>query len=597
MIYKLLHTSRLTAALILTAVILISSCSTMRQAPADETTDVTERQAIDIVEKARGVSENDKIKSTALLVEATRQKLLGNYDEATVLYHDATTADPGNDAAHYELSRIHALAGDYDTALQYVYNAATLDPSNRQYQMLLADIYMLQEKIHMTIQIYEELLGNHPDDIEIYYQLVATYLYNQQYEEALKGLDRMESVFGFSDEISIQRQKILVNLGRFGEAIPEAEKLISNYPGEAAYYELLGELYMEAGQLDKAKAIYLELLEINPHNHMAHLLLADYYSQTDNFNKALEHLLMAFRSPELGIEGKARIIFTYLRLAEEDESFLGQAKQLADMLIETHPGNPESYLVYADIMHMADRIEEARDMYLKGAQMDPSSLQVWQQILSLDLRLSDYEAMLTHADMALEYFFEQPILFLFHGLSNLQLKDYDAAASSLEYGLSLIVDNEDLKQDFLTMLGDTYHYLEAYQLSDQYYDKALQLNPANATALNNFAYHLALRGEDLEKALRMAEKAVQADPENAAFLDTYGWVYYQMGNYHEAERWIGKALNLPDDQSAAILEHYGDVMYKLGRKEEAIRYWEKANQAGEGSDLLHKKIEDRTLYE
>ena len=576
---------------------LVSACGTTRHAPAEEPQKTTRPDVDQVIEKARHVSENDKIKSTALMVEASRQKLLGNWAEATVLYHDATQADPGNDAAHYELSRIHAMAGDYHEARQYAYNATALDPANVQYQMLLADIYMLQDQSHMSIHIYEQLLGANPENMEVYYQLIATYLYNKQFEEALNQLDRMEQTFGFSEDISIQRQKIMVNLGRFEEAIHEAERLVEYMPGEAAFYELLGELYMETGQKDKAKAVYLDLLDSDPNNHMAHLLLADYYSQSGDFDNAFSHLLSAFQSPELSLDGKARIIFTYMRMADEDPGFLDQAMHLADLLLETHPGSPESYLVYADIMHMADRIEEARDMYLKGAQLDPSSIQVWQQILSLDLRLSDYESMLSHSDMALEYFFEQPILFLFNGLANMQLEDHDAAASSLEYGLSLAVDDEDLQQDFLTMLGDTYHFLEAYDLSNQFYERALRLNPSNATAMNNYAYHLAIREENLEEALQMAERAVKMDPENAAFLDTYGWVYYKLGNYREAERWISMALALPGDQTTAILEHYGDVLYKLGRKDDAVKFWKKASESGEGSDFLHKKIQDRTLYE
>jgi tetratricopeptide (TPR) repeat protein len=52
-----------------------------------------------------------------MLIEASRQKMLGNWAEATVLYHDAITVDPENDAAHFELAKIHAMQGQFDDAL------------------------------------------------------------------------------------------------------------------------------------------------------------------------------------------------------------------------------------------------------------------------------------------------------------------------------------------------------------------------------------------------------------------------------------------------------------------------------------------------
>ncbi len=283
--------------------------------------------------------------------------------------------------------------------------------------------------------------------------------------------------------------------------------------------------------------------------------------------------------------------------AEEDPVFMDQAIELADIMLSMHDDDAEAWLVYGDLLHQADKKERARDKYIKGADLDPSSLSVWQQILSLDLQLGDYEAMLQHSDLALEYFFEQPILFLFNGLASMQLEDYEGAASSLEYGLAISVNDDDLREDFITMLADTYYYLDAHEESDRFYQKALEKNPHNATALNNYSYHLALRKERLDEALEMSERSLELQPDNPAFLDTFGWIHYQKGEYEEAARWISKALEASEEPGAAILEHYGDVMYQLGNKEEALNYWLQAQEAGNGSEFLHKKIEDGTLYE
>lgn len=547
--------------------------------------------------KPTWTSEIDKLRSTVLLIEAARQKNLGNWSQATVLYHDAVNADPANDAAHFELARIHAMQGQFQDALSYAKRAVELSPRNHHYLVALADIHILSNQLTAAIRVYEELVQTHPDNPEYAYNLASAYLFNNQQDKALQMFTHLESLVGFTEEISIEKQKIWVEQNQFDKAIEEAKKLISLFPEEMVYYEILADLYRETGQLHEAGKLYDAMRKADPGNPVAQILKANYHLETGNADEAYALMLKAFKNPLLDKENKARIIFRYYLLSEDEPRYIEQGLKLCHLLLEQHPDDPESYLIYGDFLHREGRLEEARGAYLKAAALDPSSLSVWQQILSIDGQLSDFEAMRDHSDMALEYFFEQPVLFLFNGLANLQLKDYNTAASSLEYGLVLSEFNPDLRVDFLSLLGDTYHYLGNHERSDQFYEKVLEVQPDNATVLNNYSYHLSVRKVRLDDAERMSKKALGKEPENAAFLDTYGWVMYQKGRYEEARTWIGKSLQHAPEPSAVVLEHYGDVMYKLGKPEEAFQYWEKARQAGEGTEFLDKKIRDRTLHE
>ncbi len=543
------------------------------------------------------ITEKERLESTAMLIDGIQQKLLGNIERAADLFRNAAEKDPENDAAYYELAKINASTGDYENALARINRAISLDPTNKEYQLILSDIYILQDELSSAVQVYENLAREHPENIELQRNLVSAYMHTERYDDAVSVLEQIEALTGFSKEISMQKQRIWLNQGDYERAIDEAEQMIEHFPEETIFYELLGELYMETGREEQARDIYLQLLEYEPDSHMARLLLADYYHQNNQEDEAFAQLLMAFNSPKLDIDAKGRIIYSYMVRVEEDPKYLEKALELSDIMLENHPEDPEAFLVYGDLLHTGGQLEKARDMYLRGVRLDPSNLQVWQQILSLDLRLEEYSSMLEHSDMALEYFFEQPVLFLFNGLANLQLEHYEAAASSLEYGLMMTVSDDELKKDFLTMLGDVYYNLNAHEESDRYYEQVLELDPDNPTALNNYSYHLALRKERLDQALEMSGRSIEAEPDNAAFLDTYGWIKYQKGNYQEAKQWIGRAIEVAEKPSAAVLEHYGDVMYKLGDVESAVLYWEKAAEAGNGSEFLDKKIQDRTLYE
>lgn len=565
----------------------LTSCKTA-QKPVAAPSGYMERQMI---------TDTDRLESSAILVEATRQKILGNWPQAVVLYLDAIKKDPLNDAAYFELAKAHAMQGEFADALEFAQKAAEIDPQNTYYLTVLADIYTLSNQVSQSVEIYRRLTGEHPERADYLMSLANTYLYAGQYNEALEVFDRIEEISGFSEEVSLQKQKILVEQGRIEEAIAEAEKMVALFPDETMFAELLSDLYMEAGQVEKARALFERMLEKDPDNPMGHLMMADYYQEKGETEKAFESLKMAFRSPRLDTENKGRIMYTFYNLSQENPGYLDKALELCELLIELHPEEAEPYLIHGDFLARENRPQEAREQFLKGALRDPSNLAVWQQVLVLDNQLGDYQGMLEHSNMALEYFFEQPLIFLFNGLANMQLKNYEDAASSLEYGSTLVQNDKDLSVQFYSMLGDTYHYLGDFSRSDASYEKALKADPQNATVLNNYAYHLSLRAIRLDDAELMAAEANRLQPGTSAYQDTLGWVLFQKGRYQEAAEWIGKAVQSAEEASGTVLEHYGDVLFKLNQPDMALEYWEKAQEAGDASELLPQKIKDRKLYE
>lgn len=80
-----------------------------------------------------------------------------------------------------------------------------------------------------------------------------------------------------------------------------------------------------------------------------------------------------------------------------------------------------------------------------------------------------------------------------------------------------------------------------------WYEKALQIDDANATALNGLGFILADTGGDLTRSLTMCKKAVDADPDNPAYLDSLGWVYHKLGFEKESRTFTRRALEKASD--------------------------------------------------
>jgi Flp pilus assembly protein TadD len=60
--------------------------------------------------------------------------------------------------------------------------------------------------------------------------------------------------------------------------------------------------------------------------------------------------------------------------------------------------------------------------------------------------------------------------------------------------------------------------------AERAYRATLELDPDNAIAMNNLAFLLAERGEDLEQALGFAQRARELMPLDVEMIDTAGWV-------------------------------------------------------------------------
>ncbi|MCL2215039.1 MAG: tetratricopeptide repeat protein [Treponema sp.] len=87
------------------------------------------------------------------------------------------------------------------------------------------------------------------------------------------------------------------------------------------------------------------------------------------------------------------------------------------------------------------------------------------------------------------------------------------------------------------------------------YEKTLEIDSDNATAMNSMGYILADSGMDTMRALRLCRRAVDFKPQNAAYLDSLGWAYYKSGEILEARTWLRRALDIAPDEKE-IQRHF-----------------------------------------
>ncbi|GMO30490.1 MAG: tetratricopeptide repeat protein [Termitinemataceae bacterium] len=80
------------------------------------------------------------------------------------------------------------------------------------------------------------------------------------------------------------------------------------------------------------------------------------------------------------------------------------------------------------------------------------------------------------------------------------------------------------------------------------YEKALEIDSLNLTAMNGLGFILVESGKDVQRGLELCKRAVNKKPQNAAYLDSLGWAYYKTGEMNEARQWLRRALDLAPKQ-------------------------------------------------
>jgi tetratricopeptide (TPR) repeat protein len=326
------------------------------------------------------------------------------------------------------------------------------------------------------------------------------------------------------------------------------------------------------------------------------LALADYYREKKDDQKSYDYLKLAFANPSLNIDQKVRILSPFFSMLE-DANMRSRALTLSELVVKAHPTEAKATAIYGDFLYQDKQLEKAKTAYEQTLVLDKKVFAVWQNLMFIQIDLSDFESLLKTSNEAVELFPAQQLVHYLNALAKSQTKDYEGAINAYKNALLLNIANRDIEAQIYAGLGDAYHNLNKHKESDESYDKALSIKPEEPYVLNNYAYYLSLRNVQLENALSMSAKSNELLKDNSSFLDTYAWILFQLKRYTEAKEWILKAMNAGGNKSATIVEHYGDILFMLNEVEDALRYWNEAAKITAPSELLKRKIQDKKYYE
>lgn len=560
--------------------------------------------------QSSGVSKSDNIstsKYSYMLNEAERQNALGNYSGAFELYRHCLKLNPKSGAARYGLANLLRYMREDSLSTKYVEEASSLYPDNYWYKDMLVKMYYNSRKVDDAQRVLESMAESFPEKSDVLMMLIDTYAQKQDYENLIKTLDKLEVKEGKSEQLSMEKFRIYVQMKDEASAFNEMSELAKEYPNDLRYQVLIGDLYFDKGtEESKRKALsQYKSVEAKDSNNVSMMLsMSNYYQKESNDSLCQHYILRLVTNPTLDRKVRLQLVSS---LMYENLQSGGDSTQILNMF-EKILSQPQEDVAMHElcVRYMASSKmskEKLKPVLRQMIEIEPESELARNQLLAYAVEEADTASIYSLCKPACDYGIKDPVFYFYLGVVYYQQMEREKALETFQKGISCTDDRSsvELILRLHSLSGDLYHELGQTERAFQEYDSCLLYRPDDSYVLNNYAYYLSLQNKDLERAAKMSYRANQLEQDNPTNMDTYAWVLFKQKKYVEAREYIDKTLQLLGDSltssSSTIVEHAGDIYYRCGDKTKALDYWIKARELGKSEDIkaLEKKIKKRKL--
>ncbi|MBQ8737307.1 MAG: hypothetical protein IJY78_05735 [Bacteroidaceae bacterium] len=539
-------------------------------------------------------------------LEANRQVQLGNNDAAFELLNYCFELNQNAAIINYELSSRWLYLKQEDKAEEYLKRAIRLSPDNYWYKNSLVQYLDFRQRTDETIELLEEMSEQFPEKTQLLLMLMEQYSRKEDFKSVIDVLNRVEVKEGKSEQLSMEKFKIYVEMDDVDRAFKEINDLAEEYPNDLRYRVLIGDLYLKIDEYGKAYDVYKTVESIDSTNVNVQLSLVSYYEyvkDTINYNKAIERLVT-----NVNMDSSTRLSIMNMLVRNDLQTQSDSTKMLSlfDKILSLPQADVAMMELCARYMVTLDVPKHRIIPVLEGMlQINPENELARNQLLNYAIEDNDDKAIINICKPAVDYSASNPIYYYFLGVAYYQQDSLQLSMNVFQKALQKVTKDTDLNliTNIYSILGDLYHDFGYNDKAYEAYDSCLIYKPEDAMVLNNYAYFLSLDKKDLERAEEMSAKSLKLEPDNPTYLDTYAWILFQQKRYAEAQVYIDSVLVLLGDSLTAddanLLEHAGDIYYKAGNKSRALDLWKQALELSgdKPSEALEQKVRKRKYIE
>jgi len=522
-----------------------------------------------------------------------RHKLNGEITQAISKFNTCLNDDKNDDAVHYALYQIYSEQDELQLALIHIKWALKIDPSNKHYKLELANSYSATGGYKKAAMLLEELIKKDLQNTALYDQAVDNWVKANKIKKAIALLNKLEYNIGLDPQILLQKAALFEMKKDDKTALSLLLLANKQFPGEPIILNTLLDFYMSRGNDSEGILVLKELLNADPSDAYALILLAEIQYSNGEINEALANFKKAIKEEGLTIDQRMDIL---IRLQKEKDINLIELSDLIDFMVNAYPKEAKAHAIKGDHYFKLKQPLIAIESYKDAVNCDPNLYQIWTQIISLEYENEQWDSLFVDSEKSLTYFPTQPLVYFFCGVAANKLLLFNKAMEHLSSGLDFLVNDVSLEAEINSQLGISYFGLKQNELGFQKFEKSLQLAPRNNIMIQTFAIQLARNQIDFPKANKLVDNLLLLDSGDAKSLSFKGRVLFYEKKYSEALDTLLRALKLLENDSV-INDYLGDTYYFLGQISKASDFWLKAKLLGSKNNYLERKINTKTYHE
>lgn len=420
----------------------------------------------------------EEIEVEKLLIDASRESLLRNYEKSIVILKEAQKIDANNAAVAFQLGRLYNSRGDVEKAIKNMKVAVEFGKNNEWYYKELLEVYRHTGRYKDALELCEKLVAVKPNDKINYYDWAWYYAVQNKFSKAIKVYDKTEKKFGYDGGIAQKRHRLYLVMGDKKKAANEYLNLIKAFPRNVEYHFLLADFYEQYEERKKAENVYRDILKIDPGNGEATLALASKSSKNKGDFAYLEALTPVFEKEEVGIDLKiGKLLPIIQKIANTaDVALADDALRLSEILEKVHPGEAKAYAASGDILYHSNRLEPALTKYKNSLALTESNFFIWENLLYIYLELKQYDKLLQESEEAMDIFPNKAVLYYLNGKASAQLDKNDDAFDMLNQALLMSRKDVVLRYKIYKLEGEIYCKAGQGEKAIKSFAKALELN-------------------------------------------------------------------------------------------------------------------------
>jgi tetratricopeptide (TPR) repeat protein len=552
--------------------------------------------------------EDELKKSVALDPKSVNAKLLlasfyvknNRLQEAEQVCWSAVATDPNNLGAREALVQIVLKQGNQARAEQVLRQASNDLADKPRGVRMLADYYAGTGQIDKARAEFASLAQKYPKNLSVQEGYVRILLQVKDFATAQTVINGLMKKNGKDPQVVVLNGIVLLNNGKPTDAVNALQNAANDAPKDAFIQFWLGKAALAKGDSGLAERSFRQASQLDQHDLGAQEELARIAGQRGDMN-----MLSDLADKTIAANSHFPGGYLWRATVEISRNLQDQAEADLKTAMSVAPQDSRAYLMLGELRYAQKKYPESTSLLEQALQYDPNSIGAMRRLINYDLFKKQPAQAVARLNAQIAKSPKNSGFYDLLAQLQIQNKNLDQAAATAQKAIEVNPDDGEAVAIYaqlqaqrglvanavgaweqwskvhpnnaggMAILGTLEESRGDTRKAEDYYKKALQIQPAQPIAANNLAYLMLQNGENVDVALTLAQTARRAMPNSPNSADTLAWAYYFKGTYGYARDLLEDAIKI-NPNSAAMQYHLGMVYSKLGDRSNAAIHFKKA---------------------